>query len=406
MSRTSRLALVAASGALAVTAGVVGTTSAQAATVPAANAPGSAAPTPVAVSMGDSFISGEGGRFAGSVYNNLRSDGESDEGPHNRGWGVYRDQMGNPISGERERCHRSDSAEINGAARAFGQVPINLACSGATTADILFQSRRTEAPQIQQLSAIAQDKSKQIKTIAVSIGGNDLGFASILADCTQITEYHDCGTDGTFAKLQAKRSAVRANVTTTLNAISDVMRKNGYADGSYKFVYQSGPDLFATSGVRYRSSSIFSGYKESPGVPMSDATVDFAHNAIVPFIGSLMKEAAGASNNKSIQFLDLENAFEGHQLSHKATEQITVPWFGTTKTPVASTAEWVVPINSNYIAGNVFDTERQQESYHPNKFGQDALTTCLVGALRTDATTVKCAGHPGQPPSAETITVG
>ena len=406
MSLAPRFAVVAASGTLALTAGIVGSLPAQAATLPASSQQGSAAPTPVAVSMGDSFISGEGGRFAGSVYNNLRSDGESDDGPHNRGLGVYRDQVGNPISGERERCHRSDSAEINGAARTFGQVPINLACSGATTADILFQSRRTEAPQIQQLAGIAQDKSKQIKTIAVSIGGNDLGFASILSDCTQITKYHDCGTDGTFGKLQARRSAVRANVTTTLNAITDVMRKNGYADGSYKFVYQSGPDLFATSGVRYRSSSPFTSYKESPGVPMSDATVDFAHNAIVPFIGDLMKEAARASDNKSIQFLDLANAFEGHQLSHKATEQITVPWFGKTKTPVASTAEWVVPINSNYIAGNVFDTERQQESYHPNKFGQDALTTCLVGALRTDATTVKCTGHPGQSPSAETITVG
>ncbi len=361
-------------------------------------------PTPVAVSLGDSFISGEGGRFAGSVYNNLGSDGESDTGPHNLGWDVYRDQNGNPISGERERCHRSVSAEINGAAKAFGQVPINLACSGATTRDILTDSRRGEKPQIQQLAAVAADKTKQIKTIAVSIGGNDLGFASILADCTQITNYHDCGTNGTYAKLEARRATVKANITSTLNAITTTMRNNGYADDSYKFVYQSGPDLFATSGSRYRSSSVFSWYKESPGVPMSDGTVDFAHNAIVPFIGKLMKDAATSADNKHLQFLDLENAFEGHQLSHTATEQITVPWVGKTKTPVASTAEWVVPINSNYMAGTIFDTERQQESYHPNKFGQDALTTCLVGALKTNASEVFCAGHGGQPPSAQTIT--
>ena len=137
---------------------------------------------------------------------------------------------------------------------------------------------------------------------------------------------------------------------------------------------------------------------------MSDGTVDFAHNAIVPFIGKLMKDAATDADNKHIQFLDLADAFEGHQLSHTATQQITVPWVGKTKTPVASTAEWVVPINSNYMAGNIFDTERQQESYHPNKFGQDALTSCLIGTLRTTASVVSCTGHPGQPPSAQTIT--
>ena len=172
MSRTNRLALVAAGGALAVTAGVVGATSAQAATVPAANAQ-EVAPTPVAVSMGDSFISGEGGRFAGSVYNNLRSDGESDEGPTTGAGASIEIRRGNRSVASGSVATVRDSAEINGAARAFGQVPINLACSGSTTADILFQSRRTEAPQIQQLSAIAQDKTKQIKTIAVSIGGND-----------------------------------------------------------------------------------------------------------------------------------------------------------------------------------------------------------------------------------------
>lgn len=74
-------------------------------------------------------------------------------------------------------------------------------------------------------------------------------FASILSDCTQITNYHDCGTDGTFGKLRCRRSAVCRNVTTTLNAITNVMRKNGYADGSYKFVYQSGPDLLYVWGA-------------------------------------------------------------------------------------------------------------------------------------------------------------
>lgn len=359
--------------------------------------------TPVAISMGDSFISGEGGRFAGNVYNTFGSDGAADNGVNNRGWGVYRDQYGKPVSGDRARCHRSLSAEINDAAAEFGQKPINLACSGATTDNILTNGQRGEDPQIKQLASIAADKNNEIKTIALSIGGNDLGFASILADCTQITSYIDCGTNGTYKKLADRRDTVKAKITNTLNEITRTLRANGYADGSYKFVYQSGPDIFATSGSRYRSSSIFTGYKESPGVPMSDATVDFAHNAIVPFINNLMKEAAAASINKSIQFLDLTDAFEGHQLSHTSTQQILR---SSGKSPQAQNAEWVVPINSNYIAGSILDTERQQESYHPNMFGQMALSECLIGALKTTATQVQCHGAAGKGPWDQRITTG
>lgn len=60
MSLATRFAIVAASGTLALTAGI-GSLPAQADTVPASSPQGSAALTPVAVSMGDSFISGEGG---------------------------------------------------------------------------------------------------------------------------------------------------------------------------------------------------------------------------------------------------------------------------------------------------------------------------------------------------------
>lgn len=400
--KTSTAALAALVGAVTIS-GLAVAEPAIAAPRQEATMTNAAGRTPVAISMGDSFISGEGGRFAGSVYNNFGSDGAADDGVNNKGWGVYRDQYGNPVSGDRERCHRSVSAEINDAAREFGQKPINLACSGATTSNILTTGQRGEDPQIKQLAAIAADKSNDIKTIALSIGGNDLGFAKVIADCTQITSYIDCSTNGTYKKLEDKRETVKADITKTLNKITQTMRDNGYADGTYKFVYQSGPDIFATSGSRYRSSSIFTSYKESPGVPMSDRTVDFAHNAIVPFINNLMKQSAAAADNKNIQFLDLTNAFEGHQLSHTGTQQITK---SSGKRPVAQTAEWVVPINSNYIAGSILDTPRQQESYHPNMFGQMALSECLIGAMKTDATQVQCHSQAGKGPWDQRITTG
>lgn len=49
---------------------------------------------PLAISIGDSFISGEGGRFAGSIYSSSTSDGAEDKGPHNMGSGVYENAWG------------------------------------------------------------------------------------------------------------------------------------------------------------------------------------------------------------------------------------------------------------------------------------------------------------------------
>lgn len=360
---------------------------------------------PIAVSLGDSFISGEGGRFNGNVYTSLTSDGARDTGPHNKGWDSYRDQFGRAAKGKSELCHRSDSAEIYSLANANGWKAVNLACSGATSTNILMNGQHGEDSQLHQLDVLAADPKNDIKAVAVSIGGNDLGFSSLIADCTQVMKYHNCGTDGTWPKYEARGKQVKLNITNTLDGISSVMRSHGYADGSYKFVYQSAVDIFATSDHRYKAANFFNGhYEESPGVPLSDATVDFAHKTILPWLTNVMRDGKNAASNKSIQFMNLSNAFAGHEMSNKATKQITFRKYGKTETPKAENAEWVVAINSNFVAGSLADTQRQQESYHPNAFGQQAFGKCLVETVKSGASETSCLGHAGQGPLAVTVT--
>jgi hypothetical protein len=89
---------------------------------PAARADGPGTGTPWVVSVGDSYISGEAGRWAG---NSNASESYVDAlGPT-----AYYDNAGN--TGEQiTRCHRSKSAEIFIGIGANG---LNLACSGART---------------------------------------------------------------------------------------------------------------------------------------------------------------------------------------------------------------------------------------------------------------------------------
>ncbi|WP_163572926.1 SGNH/GDSL hydrolase family protein [Fodinicola feengrottensis] len=130
-------------GVLALAAGML-------AAVPAAA--GAGKPTAI-VSMGDSYISGEA---AGSY------------------------EPGTDQSGD--FCHRSTKSEIHRTSIAANK-QINLACSGASTANVALGGtpQNGEAPQAERLRAVARDN--QVKLIVLSIGGNDVGFGSIVLDC-------------------------------------------------------------------------------------------------------------------------------------------------------------------------------------------------------------------------------
>ena len=381
-----------------------------------AGAAKSSAPTrtPIAVSIGDSFISGEGGRFAGNMYTKRISDGASDSGPHNKGQEVYRDAWGGHdfqkskflgiTTDSNEWCHRSESAEINSTKAAFGWTPVNLACSGAVTDNVLKDGYRTEKAQVTQLENLAKDPKYDVKAVVVSIGGNDLGFSDLLSDAVQYTRYHDINKEGIWDKATKKRDKIKTDITNTLNKITDVMRANGYADGSYKFVYQSYSNIFAGSDNRYMSVDHSGQFKrdESPGVPLSNATVDFSRSTMVPWITDMQREAKNAATNRNIQFMNLTNALAGHELSNKDTK-FTLKSSGVA--PQANDAEWVVAINDAYIRGSLGSTQRHQESFHPNMFGQQAYGTCLVNTLNSSSGEVTCVGQPGKAPS-QVVTTG
>ncbi|MFI1581476.1 glycosyl hydrolase family 18 protein [Embleya sp. NPDC020630] len=347
-----------------------------------------------AVSLGDSYISGEAGRWAGNA-----DTGEAGYWGTDRGDSVY----GNTKYDGGNGCERSDVAEINSAALAVDR-RINLACSGAETKNLLTDAFKGERPQVEQLADVAKDN--RVTLIAVSIGGNDLKFADVLASCGKafFNLGPDCenrGGTGWEKALETSLPDTQQKVSATLAAIRDVMRRAGQSDTSYRLVLQSYPTPLPRAADNRYENSIKPRYSQG-GCPFTDAASDWAVESVVPRITSMLRAAATTAD---AEFLDLTKAFAGHELCAKNARQAG----GTDANGVpGAEAEWVrwVP----YLAGVPIPEPHQQGDYreavHPNSFGQQAIGACLAALANREPDWTRrefrCTNTPGKGPDGVT----
>lgn len=325
-----------------------------------AASPGSG-PTAV-VSMGDSYISGEAGRWKGNSLTNTGSRNGTD-----RGWvsgSTY--DPGKVYGATAGGCHRSDSAEVRSAG-AIADVAVNLACSGATSENVYRASNggvafKGEAPQADQLAAVAA--SHNVKVIALSIGGNDLGFADIIKDCAYdfILWNSYCYDDQQYG-VDQKIDAVMGAVGKSVDEVRAVMRGAGYADSSYRIVLQSYPSPIPRGAENRYTQSDWSRLNTG-GCPFWNRDSDWARDSLVPQIANRIKGVAAA---KGVQFMDLRDMLQGREVCAKASKQVS-----STVPASATTSEWARWIDNNESQGLI------QESMHPNHFGQLAAGRCLA----------------------------
>ncbi|MEV7524162.1 GDSL-type esterase/lipase family protein [Streptomyces sp. NPDC091371] len=321
-------------------------------------------PTAV-VSMGDSYISGEAGRWQGNSLTNTGSRNGTD-----RAWvsgSVYDPAKvyGTTAGG----CHRSDSAEVRSAG-AIADVAVNLACSGAVSQNVFRAANggvafKGEAPQADQLAAVAA--THDVKVIALSIGGNDLGFADIIKECAyDFVLWNSYCYDDQQVVVDQKIDAAMAGVGKSVDEIRAVMRAAGYADSSYRIVLQSYPSPIPRGAENRYTQSDWSRLNTG-GCPFWNRDSDWARDSLVPQIANRIKGVAAA---KGVQFLDLRDMLQGREVCAKASKQVS-----STAPASAKTSEWARWIDSSETQSLV------QESMHPNYYGQLAVGRCLALAV-------------------------
>ncbi|MFC0843537.1 glycosyl hydrolase family 18 protein [Streptomyces noboritoensis] len=358
------------------------------------------------VSMGDSYISGEGGRWAGNA--NTSPSGDV--------WGTDRRALclggedciyGKTSYDGGNGCDRSDVAPINTAD--MPDVPperrFNIACSGAETKHIVSESFQGEKPQAEQLAELAEDND--VKLIVVSIGGNDIGFSKVVEACVRRywtgfsvgVEGAYCNDSGKEEDFARKVDDAQTKVTDALKKVRSVMQEAGYADDDYDLVLSTYPNALPKS-VDERYDDDDNKYAAG-GCPFRSPDLNWARDSAMPRVTTMLRQAASAAD---ASVLDVSDAFTGHELCNKNAKQAVRS--NSVINPLAeSEAEWVrwVPYLFDTSKGWLWGSQgHKQEAIHPNAFGQKALGTCLAAFVAAQeetpgrARTSTCTGTPGK----------
>jgi len=376
---------------IAATTTVVGVGAAHAAT------PGG---SPWVVSVGDSYISGEAGRWAG---NTNTSSSEIDAlGPT-----AYYDNADHTAE-TITRCHRSQSAEIYIGGGVNG---LNLACSGAETGTYTdsgdfkpgldFYNSGGNQGQALMLQNFAA--THKVTMVAVSIGGNDFNFSSIVTTCVEdfLTTpswwpsycSHGSSVTGNFSASNV--ATVTSHIAQALRNVHQAMANDGYADGDYSILVQNYPSPIPnSSGFRYSQSGFTR--QSTGGCGFWNTDADWADSTALPTISGAVANAVAQSGLGNVKQLNIASAFNGRRLCENTVglleEQGLNSW---TNTGAMDRTEWVNQIRTVTTIGS--SPYYIQESLHPNYWGQLALRSCVRqaynnGAVRSGSCTIAGTG--------------
>jgi GDSL-like Lipase/Acylhydrolase family len=359
--------------------------------VPASAHAGPGSSTTAIVSLGDSYISGEAGRWQGNSINAAGNRDGTDRAAFNCtavvcSYDPARVYGATAANG----CDRSDVAEIK-SNTISSATKVNFACSGATTANIFRASKggepfKGEPTQGDQLLYTAVKSN--VKLVVLSIGGNDLGFAGIVQACATayLTHQPPC-EESQQAVLDSKFPTAMREVGRAIDEIRSIMSSAGYTSSQYRLIVQSYPSVFVrASENRYPELNVATRAGVG-GCPSYDSDADWARDSVVNQIANGLKFVA---LSKGVQFLDLRNAFQGHEICSTSTRQASV-----NQAPSPVTSEWGRFLNQSTVTQGVL-----QEAVHPNAYGERALGRCLTLIYALSAKGGNCNGAAGQGPDA------
>ncbi len=263
----------------------------------AARADGPGVGAPWTTSVGDSFISGEAGRWAGNTD-------ESSSKTDALGSTAYYDNSGGTaelIKG----CHRSKSAEVYIGGGVSGE---NLACSGAKTSS--FTEGETFKPGIDFYNSGGKEgqalmlqhfaATHNVKLVALSIGGNNFNFAPIVQTCVEdfleSTFFHDfyCSEESSVTNnfTTANVNKVKGEITTAIKNVATAMTNAGYSSSQYTILVQNYPSPIP-NGSEFRYTQ--SGYSRQTtgGCGFWNKDANYANATMLPTIDSAVTRRSG-----------------------------------------------------------------------------------------------------------------
>jgi hypothetical protein len=346
---------------------------------PPALADGPGVGTATVVTLGDSAISGEAGRWAG---NTNQSSSKADALGSTAYWDT---PTGEAIRG----CHRSKAAQahIGG-----GVKSLNLACSGARTStggtgsdqdfkpgiDFYQDSsgRKGQALMLQEYAA-----TNNVKAVVVMIGANNYGFAAIVERCvtnwaTSPSWKNYCSDDSDMtARFTATRQQQETdNVRDAFLRVREAMANAHYDPSQYTIIAQTyWTPIPRASGFRYGESGWTRQSIGGCGIWNRDA--DWAHTTVVPAMNGSVRNGAAAAGLPNLVVLDLQSTLDGRRLCESGVGLYEEVGLASWQSAGAvDRTEWVSQIRT---ATTIFGPYQLQEGSHASYWGQLAMRNCL-----------------------------
>lgn len=342
---------------------------------PATSRPIDAPPTRWVVSLGDSYISGDGNRWAGNTNGTFAAVDAlgplAYAGPNGR----------EDIPG----CHRADRPEV--AIDTGNIMGKNLACSGAKTTTttgagffepgIDFYAQGGRVGQALALERFA--RTHTVTAVVLSIGGNDFNFSTILTRClvdflvSVGTRPVYCSDDPELASYltTAFVTDVERRIDEALANIQLAMHRAGSTPADYRVIVQNYPSP-VPPGRRLRYPETGFGRLSVGGCPMLDRDASWANTTVLTTINDTVRRAVDSSDLGNVTLLDLRRAFVGHRLCERGATQLQESALASWRDPgAADKLEWV---NQIYLKGLPWQIA---ESAHPNYWGAGAERSCL-----------------------------
>ena len=320
------------------------------------------------VSLGDSFISGEGGRWMGNGSDPFGTRSGTDRAAVGcDGWGRcgYEPELVYGAS-EGDRCHRSDVAPIESAPVGVDR-RVNLACSGARAENVVPTAlggvaHFGEPPQADALAGLAAEAD--VRMVVVTVGANDAGFGDLVAGCAldwvRSSEHVPvlCAPSAQAA-LASALPATERRVRWALAGVRWAMANAGYLRTEYRLVAMGyASPLPPGRWIRYPES----GWSrlDRGGCPFWGADADWAADVATASIDVTVRAAA---LSVGAEYLDVRHALDGHQLCDSRAAAV-----GRGGPSVAG-SEWMRRLE--------LGEGSPRESLHPNAYGQRALGACI-----------------------------
>ncbi|WP_194962069.1 ricin-type beta-trefoil lectin domain protein [Streptomyces sp. NRRL B-1677] len=250
-------------------------------------------------------------------------------------------------------CHRSPESAIHRTAIP-ADVTYNVACSGASTANIRIGGTKQYADELVQSDSLAvKARNTRVKMVLLVAGANDdLQFGPVITDCVvrYLTLQGSC-VPKYAPGWQARVDGLVPKVEQTVRDLRTVMKDAGYADGDYKLVVMGYPSPI---GPDFEDNPSFPG-KLPGGCVGYTADAAWGRDAAVPAFERGMRKAA---RDTGAVYLDNSRLFHGHEVCTDNT------WARGLYVDVANP----FPPNENSV----------RQSFHPNQRGHGAFASCLT----------------------------